>query len=350
MARADDSGGAPLEPGADQEERAAASVAALERGELPLAAQGRLAEERSDGLWTSDLSVAELAAIEEAGLSPLALVLGSATYHLGSQWGVSFAQQGGFFRTYPCPHGYGGMGGFGSFGGGGGGYGGGGFGGGYGMATHEGARTGYTWEHLVHERGMVAAKDLALERLEAEATALGAHGVAGVRLRFAPFAAGYGSIEVTAIGTALRRSGRAPLQRPFLSHLSGQDLWKLLQGGWVPAGLVMGIGVVEVDPGCEVEYQLRSWANSSVRQLSEGTQAAREIAVASLVAETARVGDGAVGVEVRYQTHEVGESRVIELVVTGTAVRRFSKEPLAIPPLTFLPLVDRAGSDLGARR
>ena len=331
----DQASGPPLEPSADQEARAAASVAALERGELPLAAQGRLAEERSDGLWTSDLSVAELAAIEEAGLSPLALVLGSATYHLGSQWGVSFAQQGGFFRTYPCPHGYGGMGGFG---------------GGYGMGTHEGARTGYTWEHLVHERGMVAAKDLALERLEAEATALGAHGVAGVRLRFAPFAAGYGSIEVTAIGTALRRAGRAPLPRPFLSHLSGQDLWKLLQGGWVPAGLVMGIGVVEVDPGCEVEFQLRSWANSSVRQLSEGTQAAREIAVAGLVAETARVGDGVVGVEVRYQTHEAGESRVIELVVTGTAVRRFSKEPLPNPPLTFLPLVDRAGSDLGARR
>ncbi len=341
----DQASGPPLEPSADQEARAAAGVAALERGELPLAAQGRLAEERSDGLWTSDLSVAELAAIEEAGLSPLALVLGSATYHLGSQWGVSFAQPGGFFRTYPCPHGYGGMRAVG-----GGGFGGGGFGGGYGMATHEGARTGYTWEHLVHERGMVAAKDLALERLEAEATALGAHGVAGVRLRFAPFAAGYGSIEVTAIGTALRRAGRAPLPRPFLSHLSGQDLWKLLQGGWVPAGLVMGIGVVEVDPGCEVEFQLRSWANSSVRQLSEGTQAAREIAVAGLVAETARVGDGVVGVEVRYQTHEAGESRVIELVVTGTAVRRFSKEPLPNPPLTFLPLVDRAGSDLGARR
>src|SRR3989442_1145380 len=72
----------------------AASLAALERGELPLRAQERLGEiGRAGGLFTSDLSVGEFALLHAIGLRPLAQVMGSSIYHVGWQrrpgsWGM----------------------------------------------------------------------------------------------------------------------------------------------------------------------------------------------------------------------------------------------------------------------
>src|SRR5690348_15223290 len=64
----------------------AASLAALERGGLPLRAQQRLAELGTvGGLFTSDLSVNEFALGRAIGLRPLAQVMGSSIYHVGWQ-------------------------------------------------------------------------------------------------------------------------------------------------------------------------------------------------------------------------------------------------------------------------
>ena len=64
----------------------AASLAALERGELPLRAQQRLVQlGGAGGLFTSDLSVNEFALGRSIGLRPLAQVMGSSIYHVGWQ-------------------------------------------------------------------------------------------------------------------------------------------------------------------------------------------------------------------------------------------------------------------------
>ena len=65
----------------------AASLAALERGELPLRAQQRLGEigKSSGGFFTSDLSVGEFALVDAVGLRPCAQVMGSSIYHVGWQ-------------------------------------------------------------------------------------------------------------------------------------------------------------------------------------------------------------------------------------------------------------------------
>ena len=65
----------------------AASVASLERGELPLRARQRLGEigRTGGGLFTSDLSVGEFALLRAIGLRPLAQVMGSSIYHVGWQ-------------------------------------------------------------------------------------------------------------------------------------------------------------------------------------------------------------------------------------------------------------------------
>ncbi|MGH9128389.1 MAG: heavy metal-binding domain-containing protein [Acidimicrobiales bacterium] len=299
--------------------RTQASIEALEGGGLPVSARDRLSDaERSGAAWTSDLSVGELAAVRGAGFTPLGLVMGSSVYHIGAQWGYQFYSSygGGYSSVWYCPHGY----------------------------PHEEMRTGYNWEHTLHEQGMVAARDLAMSRMGMEAQELGAHGVAGVRLKLARSEGLAGLIEFTAIGTAVHRVGAPALAFPFTSHLSGQDLGKLMTTGYVPCALVMGLCAIEVDPGCGTEWRMGSWSNAELPQLSDAAKTCREVAVQRLEAEASRVGgDGVIGVSVEFSIHELpGEAKLLELLAIGTAVRRFSAAPLAEAPLPMMRLRDSA--------
>src|ERR1700722_14993086 len=164
---------------------------------LPKGAAERLRAMRCTGdhptFFTSDLSVDEFLLVEQAGFEALGLVLGSSIYHVGFQrqkWG----------RSEKLP-----------------------------------ILTGAMYE----------ARELAMTRMEEEADLLGADGVVGVRLVFKEYAMEEGVLEFQGIGTALRhreRQGslRTKDNRPFTSDLSGQDLWKLIRGGYRPVSLSMG--------------------------------------------------------------------------------------------------------------
>ena len=276
---------------ATAEQRQLESIAALERGDLPLAARDRIEEMRQPGAaWTSDLSVAELSAIRHAGFEAVGMVMGSSVYRIAAQWGYSnvFGNAGfttvgqgafgggavparvGFLQRYPCPHVYG-------------------------MGTDH--RWGFNWEHTTYEDGLVAARDAALARIIEEARDLGAHGVVGVRLIRRHLEGVGSSLEFTVIGTAIRRTGGPALARPFMSHLDGVAFSKLLHGGYVPVALVVGIGAVEIDPGCGTEWLLRSWNNVRIDQVSDGIEAARLLGIQRLEEEIEAVdADGAVGV------------------------------------------------------
>src|ERR1700683_2973590 len=162
--------------------RDAESALALEHGGLPVTALQRLLEaEESGATWSSALSVAELAAVRGVGFTPVGLVMGSSIYHIGYQWGPRMGmgmsgQAGIYAKAFPCLHGY----------------------------YHDGMQTGYNWEHKVFEVGITTARNLAMGRLVAEAQALGAHGVVGLRLTFSRPAGSTGNVEFVAIGTAVR--------------------------------------------------------------------------------------------------------------------------------------------------
>ncbi len=324
------------------EERAAAeqrqleSIAALERGELPLAARERIDELRSPGAaWTSDLSVAELAAVHHAGFEPVGMVMGSTVYRMATQWGYSNVFGGGILggqtaygstygnartgevQSYPCTHGWG-----------------------MGMGMGAGHRWGYNWEHTMFEDGVLAARDAALVRIIEEARDLDAHGVVGVRL-IRRHLEGVGSaLEFTAIGTAIRRTGGPHLNQPFMSHLDGVAFGKLLHGGYVPVSLVIGVGAVEIDPGCTTEWMLRSWNNARIDQISDGIEMARLLGISRLEGELEAVdADGAVGVDVEFTNHEVATGALlVELISIGTAVRRYAKDPMDEVPLPIMRL------------
>jgi uncharacterized protein YbjQ (UPF0145 family) len=303
----------------DAAEREADTVESLQHGGIPATARRRIAEaEAAGGTWSSDLSVAELASLRAVGFDPLGLVMGSCVYQIGYQWGANYgsgllrgARAGAYVETFYCEHAY----------------------------AHEGMRPGYNWEHQVFEAGITEARNLAMSRLVAEAQALGAHGVVGMRVRFERTAGTAGQVDFTAIGTAVRRAGSPPLKSPFTCHLSGQQFAKLLRVGVVPAAYVMGVAAVEVDAGCTMEYQERSYVNQEIVQPTRAVQRCREIAVAHLEREAAQVGDGVVGVELAFSQHSLGiGSELFELQATGTAVRRFTDAPLPAEPLAIMRL------------
>lgn len=291
------------------------SIQALDAGKLPVAAAQRISaiEQGVDG-WTSDLSVQELAAILHAGFTPIGMVMGSAVYRVAAQWGYSATwSNGGVTRTYPCPHGYR-----------------------YSQDAEH--RSGYNWEHTIYEAGLTNARNLALERLIAEAMGLSAHGVVGVEVRIKRMAEGY--IEFTLIGTAVRRPGAPPVKEPFTSHITGQDFSKTIHAGFVPVRLVIGIGALEIDPGCGTEFQAQSWANQEIQQISEGVAMGRQLAVDHLGHEVvAANADGAIGVDVRTSFHELAnEARLIEMFCIGTAVRQYAKGPMDRAPSGIMRL------------
>ena len=122
---------------------------------VPQDAIKRLAElqpGKAGSIFTSDLSVNEFLLVREAGFRPLGLVLGSSIYHVGLQVG----------------------------------------------------RWGKNQELDVLSQAMYHARELAMSRMEAEADALSADGIVGVRLDVEMKEFGADIAEFIAVGTAVK--------------------------------------------------------------------------------------------------------------------------------------------------
>jgi len=273
----------------------AASLAALERGELPLRAQQRLAEigKAGGGIFTSDLSVGEFALAHAIGLRPLAQVMGSSVYHVGWQ------QQPGVWGMQ------------------------------MGAISQELTVVSEAWN---------TARLRAFARLEQEAKLVGADAVVGVRLTVGSHDWAVGAIEYVAVGTAVRIDGAERAERVALTDLSGQDYWKLWQAGHRPLGVVGATTVHYVVPGWATQQAqsgfYASWANQELQDFTRGIYDARETALARMTAEAAQRGAaGVVGVTIAHhieQREAGGGSGRHDLVVTfhvlGTAIGERSSD------------------------
>ncbi|HEY1467046.1 MAG TPA: heavy metal-binding domain-containing protein [Acidimicrobiales bacterium] len=297
-------------------------------GDLPEAARTRLAEGAAPGgTWTSDLSVSELSAVERCGFTPAGMVVGMTVYQFGLQGyglyrssgtmgGSSMgslymtpAWAGGYQKAYVCQH-----------------------------ATY-GHLPGYNYEDLWYEQGLTEAYTIAIDRLREEAALLEAHGVVGVRYesRRLPLSTSAPVIEIRMVGTAIRRQGSPLLSEPFTSHLSGQQFAKLMDTGWVPGAMVVGVGAIRSYGGCVVGDGTASSAGAfgqyqsgEFRQRSDAIQHCRRFAVDRLETHATGYGERVVGVDVAAQFHSTMEdTMLVENVMLGTAVRRF--RPISDP-------------------
>ncbi|TME62777.1 MAG: heavy metal-binding domain-containing protein [Chloroflexi bacterium] len=288
---------------------AEASRRSLEAGGLPLQAQRRLSEEVQAGhpLFTSDLSVKEFSLVRNQGYTALSQVMGSSIYQVGWQ----------FTRTF-------------------------------------------SWNTTAYELTNVSnahqhAAQLALGRLEQEAALLRAHGVIGVRLNTRDYEWGQNLLEYTAIGTAIRLENTPLPSRPFLSDLSGQEFWTLLQAGYYPDGVVTGFCSYYVSLGSQATRQLNSWfgggwTNQEIVPFSQGLYTARSLAMDRLLNMSRRLNAiGVVGMHIhsnrRLIEQESNETKYMDFSVqfsaVGTAINALRKDhviPAPQPTLTFTDL------------
>src|SRR5882724_5589941 len=243
---------------------------------VPRDAIRRLAELRPGqpgSIFTSDLSVNEFLLVREVGFRPLGLVLGSSIYHVGLQV----------------------------------------------------ARWGKSQELDVLSQAMYHARELAMTRMEAEADALGADGIVGVRLEVEFKEFGSDAAEFLAVGTAVKANDgnrwRNDHNQPFTSDLSGQDFWTLLQAGYAPLGMVMGTCVYHVAHRTFGNVLSNLGQNTELPQFTQALYDARELAMARMQHEAEALNaEGIVGVDLSQRNHTWG-SHTTEFFAIGTAVR-----------------------------
>ena len=268
-------------------------TAALPEG-LPRDAGRRLAELEDrpghKGMFTSDLSVNEFLLIKEVGFHPLGFVMGSSIYHLGIQtrkWSQS-------------------------------------------------------QELSKLTEAMYEARQLAMDRMDAEATELGADGVVGVRLDVNYYEWGSDTAEFIAVGTAVKaedgHSYRNRHGKPFTSDLSGQDFWILMQTGHVPLGLVMGTCVYHIAHRGLGQTLRSTGRNVELPNFTQALYEARELAMTRMQDEANELGaTGIVGVRLEEKSHMWGD-HTIEFLSLGTAVARSEGEHTIPQPKTIISL------------
>jgi uncharacterized protein YbjQ (UPF0145 family) len=255
---------------------------------------------QSTALFTSDLSVNEFLLVREAGFRPLGLVLGSSIYHVGIQMGKWSKNQ--------------------------------------------------ELEKL--SQAMYHARELAMTRMEAEAQALGADGIVGVRLEIDFKEFGTDLAEFIAIGTAVKAdeahketpdgfSWRNNKGLPFTSDLSGQDFWTLLEAGYAPVGMTMGTCVYHIAHQKFFQTMGNVGQNVEIPQYTEALYDARELAMSRMQAEAeALQAEGIVGVQLLTLGHRWG-GHTTEFFAIGTAVRPIRPDHVIDKPTLVLPLTDR---------
>lgn len=197
-------------------------------------------------------------------------------------------------------------------------------------------------EDVARTAATESAWGLCLGRLLAQAEDLHADGVVGVGIRVVALDGGE-RVSVTAQGTAVRTRAdaeglvdghwRTDSTGPFTTTLSGRDIWLLVETGYRPLGIALGVSnAPALQPG----------DLTADGEHARGTQAvydARDRALARMRAEAEALGaDGVVGVRVDGLP-TAPDADATRVVAHGDAVRRLRDRPRPPEPQLVLPLL-----------
>jgi len=178
-------------------------------------------------------------------------------------------------------------------------------------------------------------RHLALTRLVDEAKRCGANAVVGIETTIAPL---LGAQEMIMVGTASHHPAIDAFDaKPVTSDMTNEELWNMVNVGYLPIRLVMGVSVYSLGFTGGVFAALKSLGGGEVGGLTEILYEAREKALARIEAEAERCGaDEVVGVKTRI--YDLGGG-LVEFLAIGTAVRRVEgvkTRSAALPPQAVL--------------
>ncbi|UFS71462.1 heavy metal-binding domain-containing protein [Geomonas sp. RF6] len=201
-------------------------------------------------------------------------------------------------------------------------------------------------------------RHLALERITREARQCKANAVVGINTTITPF---MGAQEMLLLGTASNHPALAAYaQNPVTSDMTNEEMWNMINIGYLPLRLVMGVSVYSLGIVGGLKSILQSMVRGEVTPLTSLLYEAREKALDRVQRDADRCGaDHVVGVKIHV--YQLGGG-LIEFLAIGTAVKKMegvtTRSPVLIPQAiirdrdTFFEGVPQRGRsmDLGESR
>ncbi|EWM16255.1 heavy metal-binding domain-containing protein [Kutzneria sp. 744] len=260
---------------------------------LPPAAVERLNRAKRSGVRTSLLSAPSAAGIKAVGLEPVGEVMGCVVLNTVSR-----------YQTYAPGYGY--------------------------------NASSFARPYL---QALDTGYNTALERLRAEARALGADGVVDIRLSLSSLGQ---AEEFLAMGTAVRAQSTTRPKALFTTDLSGSDVAKLMLAGWAPVQVEWAGAANAVYTGVATQAQTALYAGNievgSYTRLINHVRADARTRFHDMVRKAG--AEGGIVNRMSLSTWEPGEQIVAALAsVYGTAIAKFHRGAAApARTLTVMPL------------
>ncbi len=161
-------------------------------------------------------------------------------------------------------------------------------------------------------------RHLALSRIMDEAKRCKANAVVGIETTITPL---MGAQEMIMVGTASHHPQVESLGlNPVTSDMTNEELWNMVNVGFMPLRLVMGVSVYSLGLKGGIFSALQSLGGGEVAGLTEILYEAREKALARIEADAEQCGaDEVVGVKTHI--YDLGGG-LIEFLAIGTAVKK----------------------------
>lgn len=272
---------------------------------LSIASTIHVKESRRLSVFTSSSDGQELFCQIDAGYQPVAFVMGNVAYSIGVGRGV-----GGFFKQM------------------------------------------VKGEVRQYSDQFTKTRNLALERIKAEALSVGANSVVGIKTSILPFGLS-GVHEMLMVGTAsthaLPDQAFANLQ-VTTSDLTAEETWNLAKLGYAPMELVLGTSVYSIGIVGGLMAAIKNIVKGEISELTQIIYSAREESLGKIREQaTAIDADDVIGI--KTYIYDLGGG-MIEFLAIGTAIKQTTSAGTMSPQLppqaiirdkdTFINTVDLA--------
>ncbi len=174
-------------------------------------------------------------------------------------------------------------------------------------------------------------RHLALDRIKNAAKAVQANSVIGIETSIIPL---LGAQEMMMTGTAATHPILEEYKNdPVTCAMTNEELWNIVNMGYMPIKLVIGVSVVSLGFVSGISAAFRSLAGGQISGLSELLYEAREKALSRIQEDAQQCNaDEVLGVKTRV--YDLGGG-LVEFMVIGTAVKKMSgvstKNPQLLP-------------------
>ena len=194
-------------------------------------------------------------------------------------------------------------------------------------------------------------RHLALQRIVDDAKRFNANAILGIKTSISPL---MGAQEMMMVGTASHHPLLVGRDEPITSDMTNEEMWNMINIGYMPIRLVMGVSVYSLGFRGGIASFFQSLGGGEIAGLTEILYEAREKALERIEAEAERYdADEVIGVKTKV--YDLGGG-LVEFMAIGTAVKKMpgltTKSEQLLPQAiiqdrdTFVDASDVAGASV----